>query len=75
METVQLRVEVSSKTSAEVSYLAKRLGISKKKTYALMMDLFLFERDLDKAYTNLNNYLFMRGAPDPDEPPDDLPSE
>ncbi len=73
MELVQLRVEVSSKTSAEVSYLAKRLGISKKKTYALMMDLFLFERDLDVAYTNLNNYLFMRGKDFPANKPDEVP--
>ncbi len=71
METVQLRVEVSSKTSAEVSYLAKRLGISKKKTYALMMDLFLFERDLDKAFSNLKTYLSRVSVPGLDI--DDVP--
>jgi len=37
------------------------------------MDLFLFERNLDKAFDNLENFLHMRGGPQPYEPPDDIP--
>jgi len=73
METVQVRMEVTSKTSAEVSYLAKRLGISKKKTYALIVDLFLYERDLDKAFRNLRQALTISLLSSPDDKPDDVP--
>ncbi len=70
METVQVRMEVRSKESAEVAYISQSLGITKKETYALIVRLFLFERDLVKAVMNLNNYLFMLGEMDSlaDEP-------
>ncbi len=73
MDVVQVRLEVSSKTSAEVSYLAKRLGVSKKETYAEIIDLFLFERGLDKAYTNLSVYKFLGSGVEPADDPDDVP--
>ena len=73
MELVQLRIEVSTKTSAEVHYLAKRLGVSKKQTYAEIIDLFLFERGLDKAYKNLSKYMGMGDGSEPDDTPDDVP--
>ncbi len=58
METVQVRMEVDKVTSANVHYLAQRLGITVKEAYALIVKLFLFERDLDKAFKNLNNHIF-----------------
>lgn len=61
METVQVRMEVRSKESAEVAYLSQSLGISKKDTYALIVRLFLFERDLSKAVANLKQYRYMIG--------------
>ena len=73
MELVNVRMEVSSKTSAEVSYLAKRLGISKKVTYNLIVSLFLYERDLFKAYTNLKTHYGFWADRLPDDKPDDVP--
>lgn len=71
MKQVQVRMQVSSKTSAEVAYLSQNLGISKREAYALIVKLFLFERDLDKALVNLGNYLYM--VKEPAEPKDDIP--
>ena len=73
MDKVQVRFEVSTKTSAEVSYLSKCLSISKKETYALIVDQFLFERPLDKAYVNLRQALIIQLTSPPDDEPDDVP--
>jgi len=73
MQLVQLRIEVSPKTSASVSYLSKRLGISKKITYALILDLFLYERDFDRAVANLKVQLQASDWISPDDKPDDIP--
>ena len=73
MELVNVRMVVRSKDSAEVAYISQSLGITKKETYALIVRLFLFERDLDKAVVNLSNYLFMVKEPDPAPDDDDVP--
>ncbi len=56
METVQVRMEVDKVTSANVHYLAQRLGITVKETYTLIVHLFLLERSLPLALTNLEKH-------------------
>ena len=56
MSTVQVRMEVPNEISASVHYIAQSLGIPVKEAYTLIVALFLFERDLDKAVMNLEGY-------------------
>ena len=73
MQLVNVRMMVSPKASACVSYISKRLGVSKKVTYALIVDLFLYERDFDRAVSNLKVQLQASDWVDPDDKPDDVP--
>lgn len=71
MKQVNVRMVVSAKTSAEVAYLSQNLSLTKPETYALIVKLFLYERDLDIGLANLSNYHFM--DKEPDLPIDGLP--
>ncbi len=64
METVNVRMEVDKVTSANVHYLAQRLGSTVKETYVLIVKVFLLERELDMAFINLENHQFAVDEPE-----------
>ena len=73
MDLVNVRMQVSKVTIANVSYISKRLGIPKKATYALIVDLFMFERQLDAAFRNLSYYRSVATDPASTKNDDDVP--
>ena len=73
MDKVQVRMEVSKVTSANVSYLSKRLGLPKKETYALIVEFFLYERDLISIFIKLEQYRIVGGPFTSGTEPDDIP--
>ncbi len=73
METVNVRFTVPQKDSASVHYIAQSIGIPVYEVYGLVVSLFLFERDLEKAVKNLGTHRQVLMSADPKRNP--LPFE